>query len=191
MALKKIAVFVSGRGSNLDALISRQREFAYDISLVFVSKKDALAIEIAKEQNIPVEVLDKSSFIESTALLNQLKLHEIDIICLAGFLWKIPSYLIEAYPNKILNIHPSLLPKHGGKGMYGLKVHEAVIKNKDTESGITIHLVNEEYDKGKILFQTKILVEKNETATSLSARILALEHNYFPEVLHRLCSTEK
>lgn len=191
MALKKIAVFVSGRGSNLSALINRQREFAYEISLVFVSKKDALAIEVAKDENIPVKVLDKSTFLEETVLIDELKLHEINFICLAGFLWKVPSYLIKAYPNEILNIHPSLLPKHGGKGMYGMKVHEAVIQHKDTESGITIHLVNEEYDKGKILFQTKIPIEKNESPLSLSKRILALEHRYFPEVLHRLCTNEK
>ena len=187
MPLAKVAVFVSGRGSNLEALINKQDQFAYRIALVVVSKKEAYAIQIAVQNDIPYLILDKKTFQESNTLLNELTAYQIDYLCLAGFLWKIPSYLIQAYPEKIINIHPSLLPKFGGKGMYGEKVHQAVVDQNEEESGITIHLVNEEYDKGKVLFQAKLKLKENDTASTLAKRILALEHQYLPEVLHKLC----
>lgn len=192
MTAKKLAVFVSGRGSNLKALIQAQNKFSsYVVTLVVVSKKDAFAIEIARSNNIPFIILNKVSFLESTSILDTLKNHEIDFICLAGFLWKIPEYLIQAYPEKIINIHPSLLPKFGGKGMYGMKIHEAVVAKNEKTSGISIHFVNEEYDKGKILFQKEIELLKSESASSLATRILSLEHKYLPEVIDALCKGKK
>jgi len=191
MSIKKIAVFASGRGSNLEALLRGQQESSYQISLVIVSKEKAHALEIARINKIAFLVLDKPRFTDTTELLSTLNSYKIDFICLAGFLWKIPSYLIKSFPDRIVNIHPSLLPKFGGKGMYGMKVHEAVIAQKETVSGITIHLVNEEYDKGRVLFQKKIDVLENESAASLAARILILEHTYFPMVVRDLCNAEK
>lgn len=186
MNTSKLAIFASGRGSNAKAILDQEAEYPYSVELIVVSKKEALAIDIAKEYDRPYLVLDKQAFQESDQLIEVLKQYDIDTICLAGFLWKIPLYLIQAYRNKIVNIHPSLLPKYGGKGMYGLKVHEAVVANSETFSGITIHLVNEEYDKGKVLFQEKIRLAENENAESLSKRILALEHRYFPKVIAEL-----
>lgn len=191
MSKAKIAVFVSGRGSNAQALIDRQKELSYEVKLMLVSKVDALAITIAKNHQIPYIVLNKKEFSEEDTLLSSLKSHQIDFLCLAGFLWKIPRYLIAAYPNRIVNIHPSLLPKFGGKGMYGKYVHQAVIDAKEEFTGITIHLVNEKYDEGKILFQEKISVQNNESSESLSQRVLTLEHKYYPQVLDALCKAEK
>jgi phosphoribosylglycinamide formyltransferase-1 len=186
-----IAIFVSGRGSNAESLLAQQDRYSYQVKLLLVSKADALAIDIAQKHKLPFEVLNKDEFSNGTSLLKLLKLHQADFLCLAGFLWKIPSYLIQAYPNRIVNIHPSLLPKFGGKGMYGMKVHEAVVLGKESHSGITIHLVNEKYDEGKILFQEKLKLLENESPTSLSSRILKLEHLFYPKVLDSLCSTVK
>ena len=186
-----VAVFVSGRGSNAESMLAQQDNYAYRIKLLLVSKIDAPAIHLARENNLPFAVLNKDEFSNDPKILDLLQLHKIDILCLAGFLWKIPKYLIQAYPNRIVNIHPSLLPKFGGKGMYGLNVHTAVILAKESHSGITIHLVNEKYDEGKILFQEKIMVLENESPTSLSERILKLEHQFYPKVLDSLCSTLK
>lgn len=183
----KIAIFVSGRGSNAKAIIEQQNNFNYEVALLISSKKDALALAYAEKQNIPTLVLDKNEFQKTDNLLSILNEHKIQLMALAGFLWMIPQYLIKAFPNKIVNIHPALLPKYGGKGMYGIKVHEAVVENKEAESGITIHLVNEKYDEGKILFQEAIPLSENETAASLSKKILVLEHKNFAPVLNKLC----
>lgn len=182
-----VGVFVSGRGSNAASLLAQQDQFNYHISLLFVSKSDALAIEVAKKYGLPYEVLNREQFFEEKTILTLLETYKIEVLCLAGFLWKIPDYLIQAFPNKIVNIHPSLLPKFGGKGMYGLFVHEAVIAAKEKYSGITIHLVNEKYDEGKILFQEKVALAENESPESLSNKILALEHKFYPNVLDSLC----
>jgi phosphoribosylglycinamide formyltransferase-1 len=187
----KIAVFVSGRGSNAESLIAQQEKYHYQISLILVSKSDALAIEVAQKNNIPCEILNSKTFSDQIDILDLLTSHQIDLLCLAGFLWKIPSYLIQAYPNKIVNIHPSLLPKFGGKGMFGIHVHKAVIEAKETFSGITIHLVNEQYDEGEILFQEKVKVSKNESPESLAKRILEIEHRAYPKVLDELSQAEK
>lgn len=189
MTKTKIAIFVSGRGSNAKAIIEQQNNFSYEVALIVSSKKDVLALDLAKEHHIPSVVLNKNEFQETTNLLITLEQFDIKIIALAGFLWMIPAYLLQSFPNKIVNMHPSLLPKYGGKGMYGIKVHEAVVANKEKESGLTIHLVNEEYDKGEILYQTSVLLAENETATSLSAKILALEHKNFAPVLNKLCNS--
>ena len=156
MSAKNLAIFASGRGSNAKAILEKEADYNYSVKLIVVSRKDALAIDIAKEFDIPYLVLNKQSFQETKQILKSLEQYQVQIICLAGFLWKIPNYIIQAYRDRIVNIHPSLLPKYGGKGMYGIKVHEAVVENHETYSGITIHLVNEEYDKGRVLLQERI-----------------------------------
>lgn len=187
----KLAIFASGRGSNAAAILDYQAQANYEVALVIVSRSNAPIIELAKSKHIPVVILEKEQFQESDDLLKSLNEHAIQIICLAGFLWKIPAYLIQAFPNRIVNIHPSLLPKFGGKGMYGSKVHEAVIASEEKESGITIHLVNEEYDKGEVLFQAQVPVLANDTPAALAARVLALEHKHFPKVIESLCEGVK
>jgi len=187
MPTTNIAIFVSGRGSNAKAIIEQAALYRYKVSLIISSKSSALALELAKENQIDTLVLDKNNFLNSTAILEDLKNKNIGLLVLAGFLWKIPTYLIQAFPNKIVNIHPSLLPKYGGKGMYGMKVHQAVVANNETETGITIHLVNEEYDKGKILYQERISLSKNDSADEVATKVLALEHQNFARIIDQLC----
>lgn len=187
----KLAIFASGRGSNAEAILRFQPNATYEVGLVVASRADAPVRQFAAENNIPDFVLNKENFLNTTELLHILNEYEIELICLAGFLWKIPDYLIKAFPERIVNIHPSLLPKYGGKGMYGHNVHEAVISAGEKESGITIHLVNEEYDKGKVLFQAKVPVRQNDRAEDLAKRVLKLEHEHFPRLINHLCKDIK
>ncbi len=183
-ALTSIAIFASGAGSNAQKLIDYFRSSpSVKITLIVCNKEGAGVLSIAKKENIPSLLINKERFFREDAYLAELKKHEIDFIILAGFLWKIPSLLIKAYPNKIINIHPALLPKYGGKGMYGHFVHEAVIASKDKESGITIHYVDEQYDHGNIIFQEKCLVDTNDTPDSLAKKIHSLEYVHFPRVV--------
>ena len=191
MKAVKLAIFASGRGSNAEAILQFQSQANYEVALIVVSRSQALVTNFAREKGLPLIVLEKERFQQENLLLESLNEYGIELICLAGFLWKIPDYLIQAFPERILNIHPSLLPKYGGKGMYGSKVHEAVVASGEKESGITIHLVNEEYDKGKILFQAKVPVYEKDTAADLASRVLALEHQHFPTVIQTLCNSLK
>jgi len=191
MKAVKLAIFASGRGSNAEAILQFQAQANYEVALIVVSRSQALVTNFAREKGLPLIVLEKERFQQENLLLESLNEYGIELICLAGFLWKIPDYLIQAFPERILNIHPSLLPKYGGKGMYGSKVHEAVVASGERESGITIHLVNEEYDKGKILFQAKVPVYEKDTAADLASRVLALEHQHFPTVIQTLCNSLK
>ncbi|MDA8979839.1 phosphoribosylglycinamide formyltransferase [Chitinophagales bacterium] len=191
MKAVKLAIFASGRGSNAEAILQFQSQANYEVALIVVSRSEALVTNLAREKGIPLIVLEKERFQQEILLLESLNEYGIELICLAGFLWKIPDYLIKAFPERIINIHPSLLPKYGGKGMYGSKVHEAVVASGERESGITIHLVNEEYDKGKILFQAKVPVYEKDTAADLASRVLALEHKHFPTVIQTLCNSLK
>ena len=191
MKAVKLAIFASGRGSNAEAILQFQSQANYEVALIVVSRSRALVTNFAREKGLPLIVLEKERFQQENLLLESLNEYGIELICLAGFLWKIPDYLIQAFPERILNIHPSLLPKYGGKGMYGSKVHEAVVASGEKESGITIHLVNEEYDKGKILFQAKVPVYEKDTAADLASRVLALEHQHFPTVIQTLCNSLK
>lgn len=178
-------IFASGNGSNAENLFNY---FANDtrikIKLVVTNNPDAAVVVKAEAHKKNVQLISKTALENYTnQIIEFLKVENTDLIILAGFLLKIPEELIKAFPEKIINIHPSLLPKYGGKGMYGKHVHKAVIENKETESGITIHLVNEEYDKGKILIQEKCVVEENETIESLAQKIRALEFKYFPKAV--------
>jgi formyltetrahydrofolate-dependent phosphoribosylglycinamide formyltransferase len=180
-----IAIFASGAGSNAQKIIDHFKTAGSNIkvALIVSNKPAAGVLQIAAKENIPVLIIEKEKFFAGNAYADELKEKKIDFIVLAGFLWKVPTALINAYPKRIINIHPALLPKYGGKGMYGHFVHEAVIANKEKESGITIHYVDELYDHGLIIFQTSFLLNENETAETLAGRIHELEHLHFPRVV--------
>lgn len=184
--MKKILLFASGGGSNVRAILEyyRGRE---DVSfpLIITNNAKAGVIEIAKEYGIDVLLINKPVF-QSDVFIDTIDYYQPDLLVLAGFLWKIPDYLIQGYPNKIINIHPSLLPKYGGKGMYGHHVHTAVVANNETESGITIHIVNEHYDDGMILMQKTVTVDIDETPQTLAAKVLRLEHAWYAKVIDTL-----
>ena len=186
MQMKRLAIFASGTGSNAKRLIDYFSENkAISVALLVSNRNEAGALEIARKSGIPAINFTKEEFYNSSTVLEKLTSEKIDFIVLAGFLIKVPNNILKAYENKIINIHPALLPDFGGKGMYGLNVHKAVIESGKSESGITIHLVNEHYDEGRILFQAKCPVLENDTAEMLAARVQELEHNYFPEAVER------
>ena len=184
--MRKIAIFASGTGSNAKKIIEhllilqQKGNSAATISLVVCNKPGAGVLEIASTNKIPTLIIEKEKFFRGNGYVDELKSAGIEMIVLAGFLWKIPNSLIKAYHNKIINIHPALLPKYGGKGMYGHFVHEAVIANKEKESGISIHYVDEVYDHGQIIMQATCLVADNETPESLAKKVQVLEHRHFP-----------
>ena len=178
-----IAIFASGAGSNAQKIIEYFKAFdKINISLIVSNNLQAGVLKIATHENIPVLILEKEQF-KNTGYVEELKNSNIAFIVLAGFLWKVPTVLISAFSNKIINIHPALLPSYGGKGMYGDAVHKAVIDAKEKESGITIHYVDDKYDHGEIIFQAKCTVDENDTVDSLSKKIHELEHmNYAKEI---------
>lgn len=181
---KKIAIFASGAGSNAKKIIEYFQEHpVISIKLIVCNKPAAGVIQIAADFDIPVLLIEKDRFFRGDGYMDELQKFSIDFIVLAGFLWKIPDVLIHHYRNKIINIHPALLPKYGGKGMYGAKVHEAVIAAGETESGITIHYVDEHYDNGDVIFQAKCSVHNNDTAETLAEKIHHLEHENFARVV--------
>ena len=185
--MQKIAIFASGAGSNARRIMEVFRDSdAVNVALLVCNNPEAGVIDIAGGEGIPVLMLDRTRFLKGDGHLEDLRKAGIDWIVLAGFLWKVPPILVEAYRGRIVNIHPALLPKYGGKGMYGRHVHEAVIRAGDRESGITIHLVDEQYDHGQTLFQAKTPVEAGETPESLTEKIHRLEHLHYPEVIGKL-----
>lgn len=183
--MKRIIIFASGSGSNAQRIIEHFNTHPdkAQVVAVYCNNPSAYVIERCKQLNVACRVFNRKDFYENNQVLNWLKEDKAELIVLAGFLWLIPAELIRAFPDKIINIHPALLPAYGGKGMYGHHVHEAVIANKETQSGITIHLVNEEYDKGKILFQATTPVAAEDTPDTLAQKIHLLEHAHFPEVI--------
>lgn len=185
--MKKIAIFASGAGSNAATIIEKlSYTKKIEVGLVVSNKAEAGVLKISDQHNIPSLILEKEKFFRGNAYANELKDLGIEFIILAGFLWKIPVALINSYAEKIINIHPALLPKYGGKGMYGLNVHQTVIDNKEKESGITIHYVDEQYDHGNIIFQATCPVQKDDTAISLAKRVQELEHEHYPTVIKEL-----
>ena len=188
----RIAIFASGTGTNAQKIIDRFRYSAeFKIGFIVCNNPEAGVIKMAIRENIPVLLIEKEKFSRGNAYTDELKENKIDFIVLAGFLWKLPIVLLKAYSHKIINIHPALLPKYGGKGMYGSRVHEAVLANKEKESGISIHYVDEIYDHGKIIFQAKCAVLENDTVDSLAQRIHALEHEHYPKVIENIISQMK
>ena len=187
--MKRLAIFASGTGSNAKRLIdyfSGNKNIS--VALVISNRKEAGALEIARKAGIPAVSFLKEEFYNSSTVIDKLISEKIDFIVLAGFLIKVPDNILKVYENKIVNIHPALLPDFGGRGMYGLNVHKAVTESGKKESGITIHLVNEHYDEGRILFQAKCAVLENDTPEMLAARVQELEHKHFPEVLEHFIS---
>lgn len=189
--MKNVAIFVSGSGSNAENIYNYFKNDAETrIPIILCNNKKAYAIERANRLGIDSYVFNREEFYQSENVLKMLHEYDVDFIVLAGFLWLVPDYLIKNYQNRIVNIHPALLPKFGGKGMYGMNVHKAVIENKEKESGITIHYVNNNYDEGNIIFQAKCEVTPEDSPESLAKKISKLEHANFPkvieEVLHKL-----
>lgn len=189
-APRHIVIFASGKGSNAQQIINYFRGSAKaKIELIVCNNPKAGVLDIAAKENIPLLLIEKNKFSE-TGYVDEVSNYHIDLIVLAGFLWKIPTVLINAFPGKMINIHPALLPAYGGQGMYGNAVHQAVIEAKEKESGITIHLVDELYDHGKIIFQTKCKVARDETAKTLAEKIHELEHKYYAEIIGRILEEE-
>lgn len=187
--MTRIAIFASGAGSNAAKIIDYFRTSqTTGVTLIVCNKPGAGVIAIAEKENIPLLLIDKEQFFRGDGYVPLLKSKNIDFIVLAGFLWKIPSTIIAAYPNSIINIHPALLPKYGGKGMYGLNVHAAVLQSGDNESGITIHYVDEHYDNGDIIFQERCAVTPSDTPELLAEKIHKLEHQHFPRVIEQVVS---
>ena len=185
----KVAILVSGTGSNAVNIIEYfEKSSVAEVMLVISSRADALAVGKAQNKGVKVVVFNNESFKKSGVVLNYLKSIAIDFVVLAGFLMKVPNDIIHAYANKIVNLHPSLLPKYGGKGMYGKRVHSAVIEAQESESGISIHFVNEEYDEGAIIFQAKVSVEKEDSVEVLAQKIQQLEHRFFARVIEQVIS---
>ena len=185
-----LAIFASGAGSNAQKIITHFKNIkdparTANVVLIVTNNPFAGVVKIAETENIPVLVIEKSRF-NSNGYIEELKFYKIDFIVLAGFMWKIPEQLISVYPNKIVNIHPALLPKYGGKKMYGHYVHQAVIDAGEKESGITIHYVDELYDHGKVIFQAKCPISENDTPESLAEKIHVLEHQYYPVVIEKV-----
>lgn len=184
--MHSLVIFASGTGTNANAIIAHfKKSGTANVALIVSNKADAGVLDIARREEIPFLIIDRKTF-QETLLIEQLASYQPSLIVLAGFLWKIPDAIIHAFPGKIINIHPALLPGYGGKGMYGNNVHDAVISAREKESGITIHYVNEHYDEGDVILQARCGVEKNDTADSLAKKIHRLEHFYFPRAIEFL-----
>ena len=189
--MTNLAIFASGAGSNAEKIIEYFKgNDRVQVALIVCNKPTAGVLKIAENHGISSILIEKEGFFSQNSCVSALKAHQIDFIVLAGFLWKIPDALVNAYRGKIVNIHPALLPKYGGKGMYGMQVHEAVIQAGETESGITIHHVDEHYDEGDIIFQAKCPIEPGDTPKILAQKVHALEHRHFPKVIAELVSSE-
>ncbi|PZR24072.1 MAG: phosphoribosylglycinamide formyltransferase [Flavobacterium psychrophilum] len=189
--MKKIILFASGGGSNAEQIMQYfDGKERFEVSAVLTNNQNAGVIEKAKNYNVPAHVFTREELNEGKVLqiVNEI---QPDLIVLAGFLLKFPSDIIAQYPHKVINIHPALLPKYGGKGMYGIHVHRAVLENKDKESGITIHYVNDNYDEGNIIYQHAIAVEECISAEEVALKVLSLEHEHFPRIIETLLNNGK
>jgi phosphoribosylglycinamide formyltransferase-1 len=182
------AIFASGEGTNAENLIIYfKNDPRIKIKLVITNRDDAGVIKKAEAHKKTVQIISKEALNNYTdQIIEFLRTEKIDLIILAGFLLKIPGKFVRSFPDKIVNIHPALLPNYGGKGMYGMKVHEAVIANKDKESGISIHFVNEEYDKGRLILQEKCAIDATDTPQTLAQKVHQLEYEHFPKAIEKL-----
>ena len=188
--MKKIVIFASGSGTNAENIVLYFNKIEVaKVIYIFSNNANAKVLERAKSLNIPTEVFSKEDFI-GDKVLQKLNSIQPDLIILAGFLLKFPQNCVAAFPNKIINIHPALLPKYGGKGMYGMNVHRAVIENNESETGITIHYVNENYDEGNIIFQKSVPLSVNDTPEEVAAKVYELEQKWFPEVIEKLITQD-
>ena len=186
----KIGIFASGSGTNAENIIRYFSEKpSFQVTLIVSNKEDAYVLERARKFDIPAIVCSKMDFLSTNKVVDILRGYKIDFIILAGFLLRIPENIIHIYPNRIVNIHPALLPKYGGKGMYGDHVHEAVVKAGEHESGITIHYINERYDEGNIIFQVSCRVLPSDTPHDVAEKVHALEYKYYPRVIEDVLQT--
>ena len=190
--MKKIAILASGSGSNAENIANYFKGSDYaQVSFIIANNPQAYVLERAKKLGIEAVVVNKAEFMEADGVIAMLRERDIDFVVLAGFLLLVPQKLIAAYPGRIVNIHPALLPKHGGKGMYGDRVHKAVVESGDTESGITIHLIDERYDCGTTFFQAICPVLPTDTPDDVAAKVHALEYKHFPHVIEEILKTLK
>ncbi len=179
---KRIAIFASGSGTNTEKIVQYfKNDDDICVASVFCNKPDAYVIKRAQNHYIPVFTFNKQDLVTTNKVLDLLLEQKADYIVLAGFLWLIPEHIIKAFNGKIINIHPALLPNYGGKGMYGHRVHQKVWENGESETGITIHLVNDKYDDGKIIFQATTYIEKHDTPETIASKVHELEYKYYPE----------
>ena len=184
---KRIAIFASGSGSNAQKIIEHFQDVELaDVVLVLTNNPDAYVLQRADNFEIPTHIFSRHEFYETTDVITLLKSLDVDLIVLAGFLWLVPTTFIEAFPNQIINIHPALLPKYGGKGMYGDRVHQAVLDAKESESGITIHYVNQYFDAGEIIYQASFKISSKDDLEMIKLKGQHLEHKYFPKVIEGL-----
>lgn len=182
----RIAIFASGAGSNAQKIIDHFRDHSsIKVALIVCNKPGAGVLDIAAREKIPSIIIDKETFFRGNGYVDELKQEGIDFIVLAGFLWKIPISLLRAWPHKMINIHPALLPGYGGKGMYGAFVHKAVIEARDKESGISIHFVDDIYDHGQVIFQARCAIVADDTPETLAQKIHQLEHLYYPRIIEK------
>jgi phosphoribosylglycinamide formyltransferase-1 len=182
-----IAIFASGRGSNAKSIIEEFSKIeGLEVGLILTNKPDAGVLELAQSHQIPIHITNRAEFGSSQSVLPVLKNHKIEFIALAGFLWLIPKALLEIFPDRIVNIHPALLPEYGGKGMHGMHVHKAVKMAGETKSGITIHYVNEKYDEGESIFQANVDLDQTDSPEDIARKVLVLEHKHYPIVLKKL-----
>lgn len=189
---KKIVIFASGSGTNAENIIKYfQNTDNVEVAALLSNRRSAGALKKAHDLNVKALLFDKQALYYSHEVLNVLRDIEPDLIVLAGFLWLMPGDILEEFPDRIINIHPALLPKYGGKGMFGSRVHEAVIENKETESGITIHYVNPKYDEGQVIFQNTVSIDENDTPESLAGKIHELEYKHFPQVIQKLLEEQE
>lgn len=189
--MKNIAIFASGTGSNAQKIIDHFRDSGLArVTLILSNKADAGIFRIAEREQIPAVLIDKEPFFRGDQYVKLLQEKQIDLVVLAGFLWKVPSNLVAAFPGHIINIHPALLPKFGGKGMYGHFVHEAVLAAGEKESGITIHYVNEKYDDGGVILQERCAISPDDTPETLARKVQVLEHQWFPIIVERLLTSQ-
>jgi phosphoribosylglycinamide formyltransferase 1 len=190
--MKQIAIFASGAGSNAKRIIDHFRHHpAIKVCLIACNKPGAGVLDIAEKEQIPFIIIDKEKFFRGNAYVDELEEKGIDFLVLAGFLWKIPTNLVKAYRGRIINIHPALLPKYGGKGMYGEHVHAAVIAAKEEKTGITIHYVDELYDHGQVIFQASCPVLPDDTPQSLAQKVHMLEYEHFPRIIGEVIESAK
>lgn len=188
---KRIVIFASGSGTNAQNIIEYfQSGNLAEVVLVLSNKKEAFVLERAEKLGVANRYFNREELYDSEGVQEWLEEVQPDLIVLAGFLWMFPKHLLERYPNRVINIHPALLPKYGGKGLYGSRVHEAVVANNEAETGITIHYVNEQYDEGAIIYQTSTPVTSKDTPETVAQKVHALEYEHFPKVIASLLETQ-
>ena len=189
---KRIAIFASGSGSNAQKIMEHfKRNSEAEVVLILTNNPQAYVLQRADNFEVPSHIFTRREFYETDEVIRLLKNLQVDLIVLAGFLWLVPVALLKSFPNRIINLHPALLPKYGGAGMYGDHVHKAILANKEEESGITIHFVNEQFDEGEIIHQSKFKIDKDDNLEMVKFKGQQLEHHHFPRVVEGLLKKMK